>query len=174
MTALPDLFAAWLRIGVFGFGGGPSVIPLVRVECVDRYRWMTEEQFLDMLAFGSSLPGPIAVKLAAQVGFQVAGWGGCAVALLALNGPPIAMMLGLGALYARGRELPAVAGALAAVRPVMVGLLAFTAWSLAPDGIRDLRSGILALLAFAALVLKIHPAIVIAAAFAIGALFLRG
>lgn len=168
-----DLGAAWLRVGIFGFGGGPSVVPLIRHECVERYGWMTDQELLDALAFGNALPGPIAVKLAAHVGMQVGGWPGCVVALAALNLPSIAMMLGLGFLYLRYRTHPAIVGAMAGVRPAVVGLLAYTAWSLAPDGVRGVGGGLVAAGAFVALVANVHPAIVIAAAMAIGALFLR-
>lgn len=168
-----DLAAAWLRIGLFGFGGGPSVIPLVRAECVDRYRWMSDEEFLDTLALGNALPGPIAVKLAAYVGQRVAGPMGCAVALLALNVPSIAMMLGLGAFYLRFRETPAMAGAMRAVRPAVVALLAWTVFALAPDGVRDWKGGVVAGACFVALLLEVHPAIVMAGSLAAGALLLR-
>ena len=173
MPVWVDLGAAWLRIGLFGFGGGPSVIPLIRHECVDRYGWMSDAELLDALAFGNALPGPIAVKLAAHVGMQAGGWLGCWVALAALNLPSIAMMLGLAALYARYRDAPSVAGAMAGVRPAVVGLLAYTAWSLAPDGVRNVPAGVIALAAFVALVLKVHPAVVIAGAMGIGMFFLR-
>ena len=173
MPVWVDLGAAWLRIGLFGFGGGPSVIPLIRHECVDRYGWMSDAELLDALAFGNALPGPIAVKLAAHVGMQAGGWLGCLVALAALNLPSIAMMLGLAALYARYRDAPSVAGAMAGVRPAVVGLLAYTAWSLAPDGVRNVPAGVIALAAFVALVLKVHPAGVIAGAMGIGMFFLR-
>ncbi len=173
MPVWVDLGAAWLRIGLFGFGGGPSVIPLIRHECVERYGWMTDGELLDALAFGNALPGPIAVKLAAYIGMHVGGAPGCVVALVTLTLPSIAMMLGLAAVYARYKDAPGVAGAMNGVRPAVVGLLAYTAWSLAPDGVRGLSSGILAAAAFAALVLKVHPAIVIAGALAIGAIFLR-
>lgn len=173
MPVWVDLGAAWLRIGLFGFGGGPSVIPLIRHECVDRYGWMSDAELLDALAFGNALPGPIAVKLAAHVGMQAGGWLGCLVALAALNLPSIAMMLGLAALYARYRDAPSVAGAMAGVRPAVVGLLAYTAWSLAPDGVRNVPAGVIALAAFVALVLKVHPAVVIAGAMGIGMFFLR-
>ncbi|MDP2309797.1 MAG: chromate transporter [Pseudomonadota bacterium] len=173
MPVWVDLGAAWLRIGLFGFGGGPSVIPLIRHECVERYGWMTDAELLDALAFGNALPGPIAVKLAAHVGMHAGGAVGCAVALAALNIPSIAMMLALAALYSRYRDAPGVAGAMAGVRPAVVGLLAYTAWSLAPDGVRNTSGGLLAGAAFAALLFKVHPAVVMAAAMGIGALFLR-
>jgi chromate transporter len=95
------------------------------------------------------------------------------VALAALNLPSIAMMLGLAALYARYRDAPSVAGAMAGVRPAVVGLLAYTAWSLAPDGLRNVPAGVIAVAAFVALVLKVHPAVVIAGAMGIGMFFLR-
>lgn len=173
MPVWVDLGAAWLRIGLFGFGGGPSVIPLIRHECVDRYGWMSDAELLDALAFGNALPGPIAVKLAAHVGMQAGGWLGCLVALAALNLPSIAMMLGLAALYARYRDAPSVAGAMAGVRPAVVGLLAYTAWSLASDGVRNVPAGVIVVAAFVALVLKVHPAVVIAGAMGIGMFFLR-
>lgn len=173
MPLLLDLGAAWLRIGLFGFGGGPSVVPLIRHECVDRYGWMSDAELLDALAFGNALPGPIAVKLAAHIGREVGGWPGCLVALAALNLPSIAMMLGLAAIYTRFRAHPGVMGAMAGVRPAVVGLLAYTAWSLAPDGVRGLGGGIVAALAFIALVMKVHPAIVIAVAMGVGAIWLR-
>jgi chromate transporter len=168
-----DLGAAWLRIGLFGFGGGPSVIPLIRHECVDRYKWLTDAELLDALAFGNALPGPIAVKLAAHVGMQAGGWSGCLVALAALMLPGIGMMLGLAAVYLRFRGNPGVAGAMAGVRPAVVGLLAYTAWSLAPDGVRGAGGGLVAAAAFLALVANVHPASVVAVAMAVGAVWLR-
>lgn len=173
MAVLLDLGAAWLRVGVFGFGGGPSVIPLIRHECVERYRWMSDQELLDALAFGNALPGPIAVKLAAHIGMQVGGWAGCIVALAALNVPSVAMMLGLASLYLRFRGAPGVAGAMAGVRPAVVGLLAYTVWTLAPDGVRGLGGGVVAVGAFVALVLHVHPALVVGVAMVVGALWLR-
>lgn len=172
-AAWADLGAAWLRIGLFGFGGGPSVLPLVRAECVERYRWLTDEELLDAIAFGNALPGPIAVKLAGHVGLTVGGWVGCAVAIFALVAPSLAMMLALGTAYLRWRDTPAVAGALRGVRPIIVGMLAWTAWTLAPDGIRDWRGGVLAAAAFGALVLQVHPVIVMGAGLVVGAFLLR-
>lgn len=173
MTVQVDLFWAWLRIGLFGFGGGPSVIPLIRAECVDRYGWMSEERFLDALAFGNALPGPIAVKLAAWVGHEVGGGLGAVNALVALCLPSIGLMLGAAAAWSRFRDHPAVAGMMRGARPAVVGLLAYTAWSLAPDGIRSPAGGLIAAATFVALALGVHPAAAMAAALAVGALLLR-
>ena len=52
-----DLFLSWLKVGAFGFGGGPGMIPLMKAECVDAQQFLTESQFLDGIAASSALPG---------------------------------------------------------------------------------------------------------------------
>lgn len=168
MSIYLDLAAGWLRVGVFGFGGGPSVIPLIRAECVDRYHWMDDAQLLDAVAFGNALPGPIAVKLAAHIGMMQAGWVGSVIAVAALSVPGVAMMLALGTIFARYKDHRVVIGMLRGLRPVGVALLVYTVWTLAPDGVRDVRAGVLAIAALGALLLNVHPAIVIAVGMVLG------
>lgn len=168
------LGVVWLRVGLFGFGGGPAFVPLIREECVERQGWLTDAEFLDALAFGNALPGPISHKLAAHVGLKVAGWPGAAVALVAVTAPGVALMALAMGVYLRYRESPVMAGVLRAIRPAVVGLLAYTAWSLAPDAARD-RVGIaIGVAAFAALALDVHPAIVMGVAIGVGAFILPG
>lgn len=170
---LLDLAVGWGRIGILGFGGGPAMVPLMKAECVDGRAWLSEARFLDLLATGYSLPGPIAAKMSVAVGFEAGGVAGAAVAFVAVMAPAIALMLGLGALLARHRDAPAVAGALRAVKPVVVALLAWTALDLAPAGIQGWTGGLLAAAALAALLLEIHPALVLLTAMVLGATLLR-
>lgn len=170
---LRDLWVGWLKIGFFGFGGGPSVIPLIRAESVSHYQWLSDTQFLDLLALGNSLPGPIAVKMAVGIGRQAAGWAGAGVALLGLCLPGVGMMVLLSSLFLHYKEHPAVAGMLRSARAAAVGMLVWTAWELAPDGVKDLPSGILAVVALGALLLGVHPAWVIAGAVGVGAVGFR-
>jgi chromate transporter len=169
---LLDLWMGWLRIGIFGFGGGPSVVPLMRAECVSRYGWLTDAEFLETLALGNTLPGPIAVKMAVAIGAKAAGVWGAGVALLGLCLPGVALMLALSALFSRFRELPAVAGMLKGAKAAVVGMLAYTVVELAPDGVKDWRSGVLAAAALGGLLLEVHPVLVMGAALALGALIL--
>jgi len=166
-----DLAAAWMRVGLFGFGGGNSVIPLVRYEVVERHGWMTDEAFLEALALGNTLPGPIAVKLAADIGLRVGGALGSVVALAALNLPAIALMLLLASAYTRYREHPGVLGALAALRPALIGLLVWAVCSMVPDAVRDLRGAGVAVAAFVALQFNVHPVLVLGGAIMLGALW---
>jgi len=169
--SLVDIGAAWLRVGLFGFGGGPSVLPLIHHECVERYGWVDEAAYLDALAFGNAIPGPIAVKLAAHLGNVAGGWPGAVVAVVAMCTPGLTLMFLLAALWTRYKDLPAVEGVMRGVRPAIVGLLAYTVWELAPGGVRDGMGIAVAVLAFAALLVKVHPAVVIAGAMAVGYAF---
>ena len=68
-----DIFMAFFRVGILGYGGGPSSIPLVHKEVVDKYKWMDTDEFGDVLALGNALPGPIATKMAGYIGYRVGG-----------------------------------------------------------------------------------------------------
>lgn len=171
MTLL-QLLVGFGRVGLFAFGGGPSMIPLMQQEVV-RAGWLTDAEFLDALALGNSLPGPIAVKMAVFVGWKTAGVLGVVAALTGVSGPAIVLMGLLTGLYLRFRDHPAVEGAMRAVRPVVVGMLAWTAMELAPSGVKDWAGGIIAVGAVVALALKVHPAVVVAVGMGIGAAFLR-
>lgn len=181
MRDLVDLTVSFFRIGVFGFGGGPSMIPLIEAEVVGLRQWMTKEEFLTAFAFGNALPGPIATKLAGYVGYQVAGPLGALVGLLALSVPTIVAMVLLGALYLRYRDVPAVAGFLKGVRPVVIALLALVVWEFVPSALGTppqwLANAALWVIAIAAFVLSVrlgvHPAVLIVAGGFVGAAFLR-
>ncbi len=135
MSDLWELFVSFTRAGLFGFGGGPSMIPLIQVEVVELRGWLTRDAFLDAFAFGNALPGPIATKLAGYVGYQVAGPLGAAVGLFGVTVPTILAMLALAGAYARFRGNPLVQRFLAGVRPVVVALLALVVWDFAPTAL---------------------------------------
>ena len=149
------------------------MIPLMKSECVDGRGWLTHEQFLDGLAVGSALPGPIAAKMSIYVGLQVAGAPGALVAFLGVMLPGALLMSLVASVLLRYRDAPAVSGAMAAVQPVVIGLLAWTAISLVPDGVRGGVGILFALGALGAMALKVHPAVVILVAMGLGAAFLR-
>lgn len=171
---------AFGRAGLFGFGGGPSFIPLVEREVL-AHRWLSREAFLDAFAFGNALPGPITTKLAGYVGYRVAGWPGAAVALIGLTVPTILAMVALAALYARHQEAPLVERFLAGLRPVVIALLVLVVVGFAPSALalrlnaaaRGWRWA-LAVGAFAlAVLLDVHPALLIVAGGLLGLVLAR-
>jgi len=176
-----NLFVAFVKVGVFGFGGGPSMIPLIQQEVVEAQGWLSKEEFIDAFAFGSTLPGPIATKMAGYVGYQVAGIPGAIAGLLGVTVPTIVAMILLGTLYLRYQKNPAIDGFMKGVRPVVIALLALVVYQFAPKalGTPEVWASnwflwLIAIGAFAAsIVLNIHPAFLIVLGGIVGIVFLR-
>jgi chromate transporter len=169
MIVLWSIFLAFLRVGLFGYGGGPSMIPLIEREVVDTYGWMTAEEFLDALAMANTLPGPIATKMALYVGHRVGGPLGAASALSALLLPSSVLIMILAVLYYRYKHLPSVQGIVKGVRPVVIALLMVTVAHLAPKAVLSWDTFIVALAAFVVVFyLKVHPIYTIVVAAILG------
>src|SRR5699024_159914 len=77
-----DIFMAFFRAGMLGYGGGLSAIPLMHKEVVVTYRWMDDDEFSDILALANTLPGPINTKLSGYIGYRLAGMKGLLHALI--------------------------------------------------------------------------------------------
>lgn len=162
-----DLFFAFFRSGMLGYGGGPSSIPLVHKEVVERYRWMTDEEFSDVLALGNTLPGPIATKMAGYIGYRVGGWFGMLVAVLATVLPTVLLMITLIGFLTTFRDSRAVQGMTQAVTPVVGVMLLTLAYNFFKQAGKGLGwVGTLILAAISLLVyrwLQLHPALLIGA-----------
>ncbi len=117
------LFMVFFRVGILGFGGGPASIPLVKVEVVDKYRWMTNEDFQDVLAIANVLPGPIITKIAGNIGYHLKGWPGIVTALVAIILPTAILMTVLLTLFSEFKDLAWVQGMSAGVVPVVLVML---------------------------------------------------
>lgn len=178
---LLQLFWSFAKVGLFGFGGGPSMIPLIQEEVVEVQHWLTKDEFLDAFAFGNALPGPIATKMAGYVGYKVAGVPGATMGLVGVAVPTIVAMIALGTVYLRYRDNPVFEHFLRGVRPVVIALLALVVWEFAPRALglppQWLRNWTLWLLAAAAFVLalrfNVHPALLIVAGGLLGVFVLR-
>jgi chromate transporter len=171
-----DLFLAFFIPGIVGYGGGPPSIPLVEAEVVERYGWLTTEQFADIVAMGNALPGPIATKMAGYIGYEVAGPMGATVALFATVAPSLLAMIFLVTLLYRFKDSPQVKKMTAYIRPtiaVLLGVLAFdflfVTWG-ATNTVQTVLIGGVGYLLLEKL--KVHPALVIVASLLYGALFL--
>lgn len=163
------LFIAFTRASNLGFGGGPAVIPLIKAEVVDRYQWMNDEEYADALSIGNVLPGPIATKMAAYVGYRVAGCLGALAALVGTVGPTLLIVVLLGGLIMAYSNSPELKAMLLAVRPVVVVLIAHTAYEMGRKSFPTLSTwGIGALTVLILAVTSIHPAFIIIASMLLG------
>ena len=118
------IFWAFTRIGLLGFGGGPSMIPLIQQEVVKRHGWTNDEEFADILAIANTLPGPIATKMPGYIGFRIAGVAGCVIAVSAVIVPMILAMILLLGVFTRYRDVAWIHGMGQAVVPVVMVMLA--------------------------------------------------
>jgi len=161
-----NLFLAFFRVGMLGYGGGPSSIPLVHKEVVGKYKWMDDEEFGDVLALANTLPGPIATKMAGYIGYRVAGFPGLVNALLASIIPTIILMILLLTSLSAYKDLPWVSGMTKAVVPVVGVMLAVLTWQFFQNGQKGMGwKGNLVVAAFSFLAMEwigVHPGIVIA------------
>lgn len=123
-----SLFWAFFRVGIFGFGGGPSMIPLVHAEVVKRYQWLNDEEFADILAIGNTLPGPIATKMPGYIGYRVGGIWGCLIAVGAVIIPMIVAMIIMLGVFSRYRDVAWIRGMGQAVIPVVMVMLGQLTW----------------------------------------------
>jgi chromate transporter len=170
------IFLAFFIPGILGYGGGPSSIPLIEAEVVDRYQWLTVNQFSEVLALGNSLPGPIATKMASYIGFEVGGTLGSIVALFATVAPSLLLMIGLLGLMMKFKDSPRVKRMTIVVRPViavLLGIMAFDMFFAAYDHNGVLQTVMIAAVSFFLMEkIKIHPAYVIVGALVYGGIFL--
>ncbi|MBD2868217.1 chromate transporter [Paenibacillus arenilitoris] len=171
---LLNLIIGFFIANALGYGGGPASIPLMYREIVTNHGWTTPADFSNLLALGNALPGPIATKIAAFVGYDVGGWFGSALALAATIVPSAVALILLLKLLRRHRQSPAVKGMTLLVQPVVAVMMLLLTWQMAESSIASigvLQSLVIAAVAFWAMQFrKIHPAVVIVAAFAYGGL----
>ncbi|MCA1032072.1 chromate transporter [Bacillus timonensis] len=161
-----QLFTAFFKVGMLGYGGGPSSIPLVHKEVVENYKWMSEDEFADLLALGNTLPGPIATKMAGYIGYRVAGVLGMVNATLATIVPTIVLMIVLLTSLTSFKDQPWVIGMTKAVVPVVGVMLAVLTWQFignAKKGLGWMKTIILAIISLLLLQwTPVHPGIIIA------------
>ncbi|WP_407701125.1 chromate transporter [Viridibacillus arvi] len=166
-----DIASAFFRVGMLGFGGGPSAIPLVHQEVVKKYKWMEDDEFSDVVALANTMPGPIGTKLAGYIGYRIAGVAGAINAILVSVVPTIILMIVLLFLLQTNKDIPAVQAMASAVVPVvavMLGILALDFVKKSGESMGWKKTLIILLLSLIAMsLLNIHPAFVILSVFII-------
>ena len=124
-----EIFRVFTRLAMQGFGG---VLPIAQRELVERERWLTREQFLELLAVAQVLPGPNVVNLSLMFGDRAFGWRGGLAALGGMLLAPWCVVLVLTVVYAHYAQHPVVAGALRGMGAVAAGLIFATGLKLLP------------------------------------------
>ena len=177
-----ELFLTFLKIGAFTIGGGYAMIPLIQEEVIG-HGWMELPEIIDFIAVSESTPGPIAINMATFIGSQTAGILGAVVATAGIVLPSFLIILLIAKLFSSFSENKVVKAVMSGIRPVVIGLIAASLFSVAaavfiPDP-ENISFGIfktfsfwvsLAMLAFLIFLMKkkVNPILIIVIAAALG------
>ena len=124
------LFISFFKIGLFGFGGGLAILSLIQME-VESHGWMTQQEFVDIVAVSQVTPGPIGINCATYVGYTVGGLGGSVLSTFAIVLPSLIIMLSVCKAYfwlsTRFKGNPYYEQTLRMLRFTVIGLIASAA-----------------------------------------------
>lgn len=170
---LRALAALFLRLGTTAFGGPAAHIAMMEDEVVRRRAWLTRAEFLDLVGATHLIPGPNSTELAIHIGYRRAGWPGLLVAGVCFIAPAMALVWLAAWGYVRYGSLPAVAGILAGVKPVVVAVIAQALWGLGRTALKSALTTALGVAAFIAVLLGTHELVALAVAAGIAMLDAR-
>lgn len=168
-----NLFFTFFRIGLFAVGGAYSFLPLIEREVVQRYQWLSKEEFLDILGVTQVFPGAISIKYATYTGYKIGGIPGVIMANLGNILAPALLIIFVSSLYARYKDTLVFKGAFEAVRLCVFALIiavAFQAMNI--NNLLQAKKILIIVLSFAVFTYtKAHPAIMIILAAIVGVIW---
>lgn len=126
MNILLDLFLTFAKIGLFTFGGGYAMIPLIENQCVEIKHWITNDEMMNMTVIAESTPGPIAINCATFTGYKKAGFVGALVATLGVALPSFVIIFIISIFLDKFLEFTIVANAFKGIK-IAVGILILNA-----------------------------------------------
>ncbi|MEA4895152.1 MAG: chromate transporter [Oscillospiraceae bacterium] len=142
-------YRTWFKIGLFTFGGGYVILPMIDKEIVQKYHWVENEEVVDYYAIGQSLPGIIAVNTAAFVGYKNSGVKGAIASVLGVISPSILLITLIATLLTGFQDIPAVRHALAGIKIGVCMLMMTTIIQLWKGSVKDIAGIIICLGTFA-------------------------
>lgn len=160
-TSLFSLTLLFLRLGTTAFGGPAAHIAMMEDEVVRRRKWMTRDEFLDLLGATNLIPGPNSTELAIHIGHRQAGWPGLIVAGASFILPAVLIVIAFAWAYVRYGSLPQVTGVLYGVKPVIIAIVLQALWSLGRNAIKSKVLAVLGLVAVALTFAKVHELLVL-------------
>jgi len=146
-AALGEVAALFLRLGVTAFGGPAAHIAIMRAEVVQRRKWISEQEFLDLLGAANLIPGPTSTELAIYLGYRRVGWPGLLLAGVCFILPAMLIVLALAWAYVRYGTTPLVSGVLYGILPVVIAIVAQALWGLGQRAVKNILTGVVGVLA---------------------------
>ena len=123
MNKYLELFCSFFKIGIFTFGGGYAMIPIIQAEVITRKGWIKEQEFLDLLTLAQSAPGPISLNTAVFVGYKMYGYRGALSSLAGVVLPSFTILLLVAMFFSQIRNNPIVDAAFRGMQPIVVAIM---------------------------------------------------
>ena len=162
MRDLTSIFVSFCKTGSVAYGGGPSMIPLLKAEVVERKKWMNTDDFMDALAIANALPGPVITKMSAVVGYYKGGWAGALAAVLGIAMPSAILVIMLLSAVMLVKDNPIISSMLKGLRPVVVAMLAYAAYDMAPGALKNKKTWGIGIAALCLMIFTpLHPALIV-------------
>ncbi|HKM08106.1 MAG TPA: chromate transporter [Sphaerochaeta sp.] len=144
-TTLWDLYFSFLKIGGLTFGGGLAMLPMLQREVIDKHKWVTEEELLDIYAIGQCTPGIIAVNTASMIGYKKRGVIGSIIATLGEITPSLVLITLLASVLSQFEESIHLQRAFGGIRVAVCALITQSVLKLYRKSIVDLPTLLLCL-----------------------------
>ncbi|MCF0148928.1 MAG: chromate transporter [Clostridium sp.] len=169
MDLLIKLFISFLKIGTFSFGGGYAMLPFIQKEIVENNKWISVNEFMDIIGISQMTPGPIAINSATFVGYDVFGLPGSIMATIGVIFTSFILVSIISKTLEKFKESSIIKSALLGMRPVLIALIIKAFIDLAKESYTDLKSLIIAsIIGVILLSKKVHPILVIVISAIIG------
>jgi chromate transporter len=170
--AIKDIFIAFFRLGLTAFGG-PAMVAHIKELSTQRHQWLDETDFKNGVALCQSIPGAIAMQVAAYVGFRVRGISGALAAYSGFGLPAFILMLILSALYARFNSLPKFISLFNGLQVIVVAIIFHATYSFGRNITNNYKNILIALLAAISFWFGVSPFVVIIGAGILGMALLK-
>jgi chromate transporter len=161
MVRNSEIAAVFFRLGVTAFGGPAAHLAMMQEEIVEKRKWITHDELLDLISAANLIPGPNSTEVAIHIGRRVGGVPGLLIAGACFIVPAALITLALAYLYVRFGKLPRAMGFFYGVKPVVVAIVARALIELAKKAIKTPLLGVIAAVAVVASFLSVHELLVL-------------
>ena len=162
MKSYWNLFWTFAKVSAFTIGGGMAMVAVIREILVEKKKWMTDDEFMDVLAISQSLPGLLAVNISIFLGYRLRGTKGSIVATIGSILPPFLIILLIAMVFTSYKDNAAIQAIFKGIRPAVVALIAVPTIQMAIRQKLNVWSGLLALATILLIVLlKVSPIYII-------------
>ena len=153
---LTEVAAYFLKLGLTAFGGPAAHIAMMHDETVKRRKWLSDEEFLDLIGAVNLIPGPNSTEMAIYIGYRRAGWPGLIAGGVCFIIPAMLITMALAWVYVRHGTAPQAAGLMYGIKPVVIAIICQALWNLGRKTVKGPLTALVSLGVFALYLLRVN------------------